>query len=364
MALPRAPQTTEFPQVMTFLNESLRPQEDWSIQQEYPTALTPSNIHNMRIICEEEKGQIQSHAVLKTLIVRTPYIVYKVGAIGSVVTAPDARNQGYAQQILEDCVENARSQNCDVAILWTDKFDFYRKLGFELAGYEISFVIDRPIVVSNDGIKFMRTDKVSPEALMRLYNQHTVAVHRSVEDIRKYLNIPKTEIYTAWDANQNLVAYAIEGKGMDLGGYIHEWGGGLREVMALLNYIQSQRNEFTLMVPRHSQNLIAQLKSQRLVYNEGFLGMIKLTAPDQLFAKIKRAFRGLGILDMVLEKQGDHFLFGTSKNLITIRGEENLLRLLFGPISFKDLNVFDEATVYNLEKLLPLGFWMWGWDSI
>ncbi len=362
-AAPRAPQTTEFPLVMSFLNQSLRPKEEWSIQQEYPTALTPSNIHNMRIIAEDEGG-ILSHAVLKPLIVRSPHMIFKVGAIGSVVTAPEARNQGYSSQIIDECLANAETQNCDVAILWTDIYEFYRRMGFELAGYEISFVIDRPLESKAEGLRFLKSDRVAPEPILKLYNQHSVAVHRSLEDIRKYLNIPQTQVYTAWDQKNQLVAYAIEGKGVDLKGYIHEWGGGLQEIVALLNFIQSQNAEITMMVPRHSQNLLAFLKTQRVLCNEGFLGMVKIVAHEQLFAKIKKAFRGQGIADFVLEKQEDLYVFGTSKNLITIRGEENLTRLLFGPINYADLNIFDAETLQKLDRLLPLGFWMWGWDSI
>ncbi len=362
-AAPRAPQTTEFPMVMSFLNQSLRPKEEWSIQQEYPTALTPSNIHNMRIISEDE-SVILSHAVLKPLIVRSPHMIYKVGAIGSVVTAPEARNKGYSSQIIDECLANATTQNCDVAILWTDIYDFYRRLGFELSGYEISFVIDRPLASQIQGLRFLKSDRVAPEPILKLYNQHSVAVHRSLEDIRKYLNIPQTQVYTAWDQKNQLVAYAIEGKGVDLKGYIHEWGGGMQEVVALLNFIQSQREEITLMVPRHSQNMLAFLKTQRIICNEGFLGMIKIVAHEQLFSKVKKAFRTEGVADFVLEKQGDLFVMGIGRNLITIRGEGNLARVLFGPINYADLNIFEPDSLQKLQKILPLGFWMWGWDSI
>ena len=89
---PRSPTENEFDRVLDFLNGQLRPDSQWSIAQEYPTALSTTNLHNMRIITENER--ILSHAVLKPLIVKTPHVVLKVGAIGSVVTDESARGQG------------------------------------------------------------------------------------------------------------------------------------------------------------------------------------------------------------------------------------------------------------------------------
>ena len=66
---PRAPTTTEFPELVNFLNENLREKAPttWSIAEEYPTALNPQNIQNFRIIKDQEK--ILSHALFQTYYV-------------------------------------------------------------------------------------------------------------------------------------------------------------------------------------------------------------------------------------------------------------------------------------------------------
>lgn len=360
---PRSPSENELPRVLDFLNKKLRNEASWSIAAEYPTAFSSNNLHNMRIIADE--GHVLSHAVLKPLIIKSPHVIFKVGAIGSVVTDDQHRGQGLSTQILEDCLNSAADQSCDIAILWTDLFDFYRRMGFELAGSEVSFVIEENFDVPPVNLRFSTDSKVSPDAIYRLYASHTVNSVRTIEETRKFLSIPQTKVYTAWESNGQLAAYAIEGKGVDLGGYIHEWGGSVSKLMALFSFIRAQKNQpYTIICPRHAQHLIQQLQTKPVTINHGFLGMIKLVNFEQLAAKIKRAFRAEGVADIVLEKHPHHFVFGIGQDLFTINNETDMVRLLFGPTDYRALGLFKEETIQKMEKILPLNLWIWGWDSI
>ncbi|QDK44120.1 GNAT family N-acetyltransferase [Bdellovibrio sp. ZAP7] len=360
---PRSPRETELPQVLDFLNKKLRSEAPWSIAAEYPTAFTPNNLHNMRIIADEER--VLSHAVLKPLIIKSPHVIYKVAAIGSVVTDDQHRGQGLSTTVIKDCLRSAQEQSCDIAILWTDLFDFYRRMGFELAGSEISFVIEDNFNMPVSNLSFSTDSKIAPDAIYRLYSQHSVNSVRSIEETRKFLSIPQTQIYTAWEPNGQLAAYAIEGKGIDLGGYIHEWGGSTSKLLSLLSFIRAKKGTpFTIICPKHSQNLIRELETRHVTKNSGFLGMIKIVNFEQLSAKIKRAFRAEGVADFVLEKQGDHFVFGIGQDLYTITHETDMVRLLFGPIDYRAIGIFKEETVAKFEKIMPLNLWVWGWDSI
>lgn len=360
---PRSPAEAELSRVIEFLNGSLREGTGWSIATEYPTALASSNLHNMRIITEAER--VVSHAVIKPLVIKSPQVIYKVAAIGSVVTDPSRRNQGLSTKILNDCLAEATRQQCDIAILWTNMHDFYRRLGFELAGREISLVMDHPLNVPPGGLRFSDDNKVSAEAIHRLFAAHTVGSTRSVDDIRKFLAIPKTKIYTAWEPDGALAAFAVEGKGADLGGYLHEWGGGVTKLLALLSWIKARRQDtLTLIAPAHSQNLIAQLAAKGALVNQGYLGMIKILCFEQLAAKVKRAYRAGGLSDVVFEQRGAQFLFGVGTELFTLTDEADMTRLLFGPVDINDLDMFSEAARQKLARLLPLPLWLWGWDSV
>jgi hypothetical protein len=358
---PRPPLESEYKSVLEFLDQSLRPDSKWSISSEYPTALGLSNINNIRIITENKK--VLSHAVLKPLIIKSPLCIYKVAAIGSVVTDSAHRNQGLSHQVLENCLEEAKRQECDIAMLWTNLYDFYRKLGFELSGCEYSFVFESNFETKPQNLKFLKSNQISHEAIYRLYSQHTVGTARSPEDIRKFLNIPNTTTYSAWDATGQLVAYAIEGKGIDLTDYIHEWGGKVTPLLSLLSHIRKDKNKpFTLIAPKHSENLINELKKITSTFNEGYLGMIKIVCYDSFFAKIKRAARTFGISDLVLERRGPEFVFGIGKDLVFISEERALTQIIFGPTP--DIDSFSEGTKNTLAKIFPLPLWVWGWDSV
>ncbi len=365
MLVPRAPEANELDGVVSFLNQSLRQDQQWSISSEYPTALNSQNIHNMRIITDEEH-HVLSHAVLKPVIVKTPQIIFKVATIGSVVTAERARGQGYSSQIIQECLRNAEDQHCDVAILWTNLYDFYRKQGFELAGSEVSFEIENSFTYPTMDLRFSQDSRVAPEALYRLYSQHSVNTCRTIDDFQKYLKIPNTHVYTAWRSDGSLAAYAIEGKGVDLTGYLHEWSGGTQELLALISYIQKIKTfqRFVIIVPGHSENLIAKLRELPTVLTHGYLGMIKITQFDQLSQKIKKAFRNEGISDIALERMNEGYAFGIGKELFTLEKEQDMTQLLFGPVDYSKLGLFQPETIEKLQKVLPLKLWLWGWDSI
>ena len=361
---PRPPLDTEFPSVVQFLDKNLRANEGWSITSEYPTAFAETNRGNIRIITDQE--QVLAHAVVRPMVLKAPAGLFKVAGLGSVVTSTDHRNQGLSTKTIESCLEAAREHGCDFAILWTNLYDFYRRMDFELAGSEISALVDKEIH-SNDAaqLKIVEGNKVAPEAIHRLYSQHTVTSLRTVEDVRKCLQIPNSRVYTAWDQQGQMKAYAIEGKGADLSGYVHEWGGAVQPLLALFNHIRMvQKRNITVIIPKHSQNLLRALTDQKIALNEGFLGMVRILSTDRLFSKIKRYARNLGVPDLVLERNGGKFYLGAGENIFTTDSERDLVKLLFGPLKPSEVHDFDKETLKVMDEIFPLNLWVWGWDSV
>ncbi len=361
---PRPPQPEEMADVISFVDQQLRPQENWSVGEEYPQAFHPNNVKNIRII-RDEKG-IQAHALMKYSLTKTPVGLFKAAVIGSVVTAPEARGQGLSRSIIENCLTEAQTQGCDLAILWSDLFDFYQKLGFELAGQEVNLLIEDPWDLPlPPGVRFVKDNKVASEALLKLYTQHRVGCIRTPEDIRNYLRIPNSHLYTLWSANNELLAYAVEGKGADLKDHIHEWGGGVQEIILLLTQVRrSLGRPIRVMAPAHSQNLIRQMVSHGAKTQNGWLGLIKILNLQNILGKVHRYARTLGIADLVLENSSEGYVLGFGENLFQISSEVDLLRLLFGPHKASHFKALDSQTATTLEELLPLPLWFWGWDSV
>jgi predicted GNAT family N-acyltransferase len=360
---PRSPEAHELEKLVQFLDKNLRHDVDWKISQEYPTALTPNNLHNMSII--EENDQIISHALLKPIITKTPHAIFRIGAIGSVVTDPNHRNKGLSTQNLQNCLLKASAQNCDLVILWTDQFEFYKKFGFQLSGLEYTYELSQPMPIENKDYKFIKGSQIDPAAILKVYNQHTVNSVRTVEDIRKCLKIPNSNVYTVWNQHNQIMAYAVEGKGSDLTNYIHEWGGNVQCLMDLFSYmIQSENKKYTIMTPMHSTNLRNKLRMLSPTEHQGYLGMIRIHDFESVSLKVKKAFKSEGLDQIILEKRHGEIVFGYGTDLYTLTSDSDLVQFLFGPTKLDQLDFIKPDTQKILGQLLPLPLWIWGWDSI
>ncbi len=360
---PRPPLESEYSKVLDFVSNSLRPNAKWNISDEYPTAFSLMNLNNIRVMFDE--SEVVSHALIKPLIVKTPILLLKVAGIGSVVTASTHRQQGLSSQIMDDCLKSAEAQGCDIALLWTEIPDFYRKFQFELAGNELQYLIDRDLPTEETGLRFHQGNNVAPEAILNLYQKHRVTTLRSPEEVRRFMQIPNSQTYTAWSQDNKLLAYAIEGKGADLKGHIHEWGGNIPELFALLNFIRhTTKQNPRLLAPAHSTNLKRKLEATGIKSHENFLGMIRILRPDLLCAKIKKASRDIGITDFIFERQDNFYYIGRPGHIFKTDSIIDLTKLIFGPWQPEDIHPFDEQSLSILNQIFPIDMWMWGWDSV
>lgn len=363
MSEPRSLKETEVERLVHFLDRELRPGKGWSIQDEYPTTFTSNNSRNLFII--EEEDRVLSHAAVRYILLKTPQAVLKIAAIGSVVTSPEHRNQGLSHKILQICLENATKEGADIAILWSDLVEFYHKLGFEMAGSEVGILIDDYLPASEADLIYRQGSNIAPEVLLKLYAKHTVTSVRTLDDVRKYLKIPHSRVYTAWSKTGQLEAYAVEGKGADLKGYIHEWGGGVSKLIGLFNYIKKQTAEpLTVICPRHSEGLIRKFEELNVSLHWGNLGMIKILNAKPLIQKVMRHAKHLGHGNFVLAEDNGRFLVGVGDSLGELPTAQHLTKLLFGPIPDGFWSNFSPEKQKILKEILPLDLWVWGWDSV
>jgi hypothetical protein len=251
-------------------------------------------------------------------------------------------------------------------VLWTNLYDFYRKIGFELAGQEVALTIQEPWKDEGPhGLRFTQGANIEPEAILRLYSMHTSGSIRTAEDIRKFLKIPNSTVYTAWDDQGRLQAYAVEGKGMDLGGYVHEWGGGVSKLIPLINHIRvTQNRPITVLAPKHASNLIRQVIALGASSHEGILGMVKLLNVSNILLKMKKYTRAMGYEGVILEPRDGRIYLGYREKVYSTDSDADLIRLLFGPQKASQLYAFDEEVKNIFETLFPIPLWVWGWDSV
>jgi GNAT superfamily N-acetyltransferase len=361
----KIPAPSELAKIESFLQANLRAQMTWSYKDEYPLAFSPKNLGNLRFI--EQDNQVVAHAVLKPSLIRTHYHLFKVGFIGSVVTAQSHRGQGLSKEIINSCLEACRQQECDFALLWTDLFNFYAKLGFEVGGQEVALELGPDFQKDHKPqLKFLEGNRISAEALLRVYNEHNLRTLRMPQDVQEYLQIPQSEIYTAWNTStQALEAYAILGKGADFTNYVHEWGGKVSSLISLLSHILSiKQQKITLISPPQCGNLIRKLEDRGAEKFLGVLGMMQITHPQNFCRKIKKGARALGFQDFVFEFRDGIYYFGFGQDIYQTDAPQDIVRLVFGPLTPDQIHSFQPETAEVMKQIFPIPFWVWGWDSV
>lgn len=199
----------------------------------------------------------------------------KVGLIGSVVTHPEARGRGYATKVLEYAEETLRELGCDHALLWADDPVFYGRRGYALEGHEVDFLVD-------DGVGAFpaTTLNVRPlgagesEVVHSLYSKHEARVERSAAETAKLLTCPGMTVLVA-EREGEVVSYLCFGRGADLEGVAHEWGGDSEGVMACVANLLEEHETVFVMTPGDAGALGDRLDSIGALRAHGRIGMSK-----------------------------------------------------------------------------------------
>jgi GNAT superfamily N-acetyltransferase len=100
----------------------------WNLAQ----ARTPWGSRNLeRVALVDDGGALLSSAKRYRLAARLDQRDLKVLGIGAVFTPPARRQQGYASALLQQLIEDARSDGADAALLYSEiGTTFYERLGF------------------------------------------------------------------------------------------------------------------------------------------------------------------------------------------------------------------------------------------
>ena len=115
----------------------LFPDEDYTLNKNYTKTWEDilGNADILRYFVGEEDNRIICSACISVIPNLTrnnrPYAV-----IENVITHPDYRRKGYGKQIMQKCIDYAKSRNCYKIMLLSSAFkkdahNFYKNLGFD-----------------------------------------------------------------------------------------------------------------------------------------------------------------------------------------------------------------------------------------
>jgi hypothetical protein len=136
---------------------------------------------------------------------------------------------------VQQCLQDARSEGAEVALLFAPERALYRRLGFVPAGTERMTLIESESPAPPGG-KVRAGDARDVLDLLGMLAQHALRVERSLEEFEALLGIPGVHVYVL-ERQGRPAAYCVEGKGRDLRGVIHEWGGVGSDVRELLKTV-------------------------------------------------------------------------------------------------------------------------------
>jgi GNAT superfamily N-acetyltransferase len=119
------------------LYKFLFPEEDYTLNENYTKTWDSilGNADVLRYFVFEKDNKIICSACISVIPNLTrnnrPYAV-----IENIITHPDYRRKGYGRQIMQKCIEYAKSRNCYKIMLLSSAFrkdahNFYKKLGFD-----------------------------------------------------------------------------------------------------------------------------------------------------------------------------------------------------------------------------------------
>ena len=361
------------------MNTALR--DGAKIREEYPLVFEEE--FDGRVISLEEQGVTQACCAIleRDFLVERQRV--KGGLIGSVVTAPEFRVQGKGTHLLIQAEAALQIQGCAFAVLWAENPKWYIDRGYGPMSSEHTFLINRDLVASLPELEEVRSMLPGDaKAIHSLYQRHSVRVERSLEETEALLDCPDMLVLVSVRQGK-VAAYACMGRGRDLQGAVHEWGGSSHEILGLLRaYLEIAypdgrpfetvidpetgnevpvAEQILLMAPPSAVDLCLRLESLGVPSMHSMLALGKILDRNAAAKLLNEVIGKAGSVEVTDDPQRPFLIQGRDKQ--GTLDDEGVFALLFGvPEVQQDVRNF--LREFGLENSqLPLEPFAWGLDS-
>ena len=386
--------------VFDWLGAGLRPDRPGRLQQEYPL-LFKHDASVFHLTLYQGSTPI-AFCTLWAVHFRVGVDRLRAGLISSVYTDPSARGRGHAGRVVNRALEKARDLNLGLALLWSDIDSLYTRLGFVQAGGESLLLVDQETLRSaivmagettgDEAFAIERPGIEDWRAIERLRGDRDCQLELDAGELSTMHSIPDMSVRVARRRGGNgskshdeIVAFAIRGKGDDFGEVIHEWAG---EPEATLQCCQSlieecdPHNQLFLLAPPdateapwHLRKAGARVIRQPLAWMRvasatALAEDLSRIVPDSTRIRIREAHPAHSA-----EGRAPDLIIETTKGSLTL-DPATFLELILGP----ELKWTPCASTARLEtphgpglapvlddralEALPLAFFVWGMESI
>lgn len=331
------------------------------IAEEYPLVFREGFPGQVVALSDETAVRSTCAVLLRTLV--SPQGELRAGFIGSVATDPEFRRQGLASQVLEAAERRLSNQGAIVSMLWADDPRFYYGRGYRPIGAEDDFVVDAALAVQLPAGDVRPADETDTEAIHQLYLAHDARVERRLEETAALLECPGMQLCVC-EKDGAVVAYAAMGRGGDLARVIHEWGGPVDEVLALVRHFTSEGESAFVMAPSTATELRDRLQSLGAPNGRGVLGLAKIIDRERAARRLGKLLGPNATITFdPTRPDGEQVHLETPLAQGTLN-DDTLLVLLFSAHGEReDTLAFGEHFGVDVSKL-PLEPFVWGLDSI
>ncbi len=359
----------EWRSVVDWLDDGLRGGTRGRLEAEYPISLRREHAADQLLVREGDRPL--AHAMIHRTTARVGGLRLRLGMIGLVYTEEAARGRGLASRCVEACSERLRSEDIPLALLWSDRQDFYRRLGFHPAGRERFLFVDETVVRrASARLEGAALLDVGPpverewSALEALYDAKPFRAERSPGELARLAAGPQVDLRVAHHRGRP-IAYAALGRGDDFADVVHEWAGQATGVLACLLELLAERRALALMVGPGADLLAKLLDDAGAVGKEGSFALMRLLDPAGLWRAI--AADRPELARVALANSRDGVRLGGGEGELRLNHAQALSLLFGGEDAPAAASLHAALTPAEREAVggrLPFPLYVWGFDSI
>jgi GNAT superfamily N-acetyltransferase len=350
-------------ELLAWLAAGLRPDEPASLQAEHPVALDPARLGDHVVVRRE--GRITAHALAHRLDARVAGRPVRLGFVGLVYTDPGHRGRGLGRACVAAATARLAAQGALVIALWSDLDGFYAPLGFRRGGRDWILTLDlHSLARARAGAG--PAPAVGPATtedwphLESLHRARATGAQRPAGALAHLAAAPGCHTLVARRAGR-AVGYACAGRGADLRGVVHEWGGETQGVLACVEALARTGAHHWLSGPG-GDPAAERLRAAGAGAVAGDFALLHVPDPPALLAHLTLGDRSLAGVRLARE--------GSRQRLTGARGtvllsEDEATRWLLGPERpTEPVRALGAGEWLALRERLPWPLAVSGFDSV
>jgi GNAT superfamily N-acetyltransferase len=295
----------------------------------------------LRIGVFQQQKLVSAAAVRLAQMKVSPQNSITVAVVGAVATHPDWRKSGLASNTVSLGTQWAKERGAAIAFVWGSEYSLYHRLGYELCGQQ-----------ARVPLTFLGGVSATPVEVHRGWNSSLFSILKERpggftlgDEDRAWYEAHKNVEWFYTGASDRPSAYVGLGRGIDLKGIIHEWGGEPSALFDLLRSIRIVSPDVNLLgAPEHFKQMGIPFTAEQIE----FVSMAKVLDPLPLLAGIRPE------LPSAANFKNGRWDISLGLESFTHLSDHELVKKVLGPFSAKQ-----SAGA----GVLPWSFWIWGLDA-